>query len=86
MTRNLRRHFVICVSNEGYPASLEARKIYEQLPDPRSEAKGFIRIAADEDDDEALFPARFFLPIELTREIEEAVRSFAEPEAAHRRP
>jgi len=85
MTRNQRRQFVICVSNEGYPVSLEPRKIYEQLPDPRSEEKGLIRIAADEDDDEALFPAKFFLPIALTQEIEAAVGYLAEPEAAHRR-
>ena len=25
-------NFVVCISNEGYPASLESRKIYESFP------------------------------------------------------
>jgi len=74
-----RRKFVVCIRNEGYPASLELRKIYEQLPDPRGEELGFIRVADEEDD--ALYPAKNFISIRLPREIEDAVVSAAEMEA-----
>lgn len=30
--------YVICLNNEGYAASLEVRKLYERLPDPKAEA------------------------------------------------
>jgi hypothetical protein len=75
MRRSPRKKFVVCVRNERYPVLLELRKIYEQLPDHRSEAKGMIRIAADEDEDEALFPAECFMPIELSKDIEVAMES-----------
>lgn len=81
--KNAKRRFVVCVGNEGYLASLQLRKIYEQLPDTRGEEKGFIRLAEDEDGDSALFPANYFLPIELPHEIEGAIEARAEMEAAH---
>ena len=73
---------MVCIENEGYPASLELRKIYEQLPDPRGEQHGLVRIADEED--EALYPASYFLPIELTPELEKAVEARAELETARR--
>lgn len=81
--KSARRKFVVCVWNQGYLASLQLRKIYEQLPDPRGEEKGFIRIAEDEDGDSALFPAKYFLPIDLPREIEGAIEARAVMESAH---
>jgi hypothetical protein len=30
---NQGKQFVVCINNEGYPASLEVRKIYEVVPD-----------------------------------------------------
>jgi hypothetical protein len=33
------QRLVVCVDNEGYPASLEKRKIYVALPDPSAEKK-----------------------------------------------
>ena len=74
MKRNRRRQFVVCIGNEGYEGLLLLRKIYERLPDPRGEAHRFIRIAEDEDGDSALFPARHFLPIDVSREIEKPLR------------
>jgi hypothetical protein len=32
--------FLICIRNDGYPASLETRKVYQELPDPDAEAQG----------------------------------------------
>jgi len=67
------QHYVLCVSNEKYPASLEARKIYQCVPDPQAEAHGQIRVI-DESGEDYLYPQEFFLPIEIP---EEATRAFA---------
>ena len=50
------RRFVLCVKNEGYPASLEVRKVYQALPDPGSATKGFLRVI-DESGEDYLFPS-----------------------------
>ena len=47
--------YVICLSNEGYAASLEVRKLYELLPDPKAEAMHCIRIV-DEDGEDYVYP------------------------------
>jgi hypothetical protein len=65
------RKYAVCIRNEGYEESLELRKIYETLEDPAGEAKGFIRVI-DEDED-YLYPASRFLPIQLPTEIEAAI-------------
>ena len=67
------QHYVLCVSNEKYPASLEARKIYQCVPDPQAEAHRQIRVI-DESGEDYLYPREFFLPIEIP---EEATRAFA---------
>ncbi len=62
--------FVICISNEGNPASLIVGKVYRRLPDPEAEAHEMIRIV-DEDlsePDGYLYPASLFVPVELPEE------------------
>jgi hypothetical protein len=59
-----RRRFVLCVRNGTYKASLEPRKIYRVVDDPRAEARSLIRVI-DESGEDYLFPARLFVPIEL---------------------
>ena len=63
--------YVVCVKNEDYPASLEVGKIYRTLPDVAVK-HSLIRIL-DESGEDYLYPDAFFLPIELTAEIEEAL-------------
>jgi len=65
------RQFVICVLNEDCE-DLEVRKIYEVLPDRLAAEDGYIRII-DESDEDYLYPAEFFLPIELSQSVEEAL-------------
>lgn len=60
-----RSRFVICVKNDGYPASLERRKIYRVLPDARAGLHGLIRVV-DESSEDYLYPASFFIPIQLS--------------------
>ena len=59
--------FVICIKNEGYLASLEPRKIYRVLTDATAESRGMLRIV-DESGDDYLFPADFFVPVEVPAE------------------
>ncbi len=67
------QHYVLCISNEKYPVSLEARKIYQCIPDTQAEAHGQIRVI-DESGEDYLYPVDLFLPIEIP---EEATRAFA---------
>jgi hypothetical protein len=38
---NTEKKYAVCVRNEGHEESLELRKIYEILPDPQGDARGF---------------------------------------------
>ena len=66
------RQFVVCVNNEGYPASLERRKIYVSLRDPTAEERGLVRVV-DESGEDYLYPAAFFRPIALPRSVTKAI-------------
>ena len=58
--------FVLCLSNEGYEASLIRGKICRVLPDPEAEKHALLRIV-DEDFSEPdgyLYPAVMFAPVE----------------------
>ena len=72
MQSRKKMRFVVCVKNEGYQASLEPRKIYGTLPDPKAAKQGFIRVA-DESGEDYLYPEEYFVPIELSRNIERAL-------------
>lgn len=56
--------FLLCVGNEGYPASLEVRKVYRVLPDPVAASRGFVRII-DESGEDYLYPSIFFVAVSL---------------------
>ncbi|MGH9406760.1 MAG: hypothetical protein ACRD3D_13110 [Terriglobia bacterium] len=75
-----KKKFVVCIWNADYPASLDLFKIYEQLPDATAERHGLIRIADEEDN--ALYPARHFVPIELPHAVEEAFDTASELQSA----
>ena len=64
--------FVICIGNEGYPASLEKRKVYQEIPDPDAAKQNLIRVI-DESGEDYLFPRDLFLPIELSAEARDAI-------------
>ena len=67
--RHARPAFVVCINNEGYPASLELRKIYRVIPDARAAERRLIRVI-DESGEDYLYPVDYFVPIELPRTIE----------------
>ena len=72
MARSQARQLVVCVSNEGYPASLERRKIYEALRDADAEKHGLIPIV-DESGEDYLYPASMFIAAELSASARRAV-------------
>ena len=66
------RHFAVCIQNDEQQESLELRKIYEILEDPDAERHKMLRVI-DEEGEDYLYPQNWFLPIELSQEIEQAV-------------
>jgi hypothetical protein len=64
--------FAICIQNTEYPAALEVRKIYQVLPDDDAAQLQYLRVI-DESGEDYLYPADYFLPIELPRPVQEAI-------------
>jgi hypothetical protein len=60
----MKHKFLLCVSNEGYKASLEVRKLYENIPDKDAERHNQVRII-DESGEDYLYPSNFFAPVRL---------------------
>ncbi|MBP0029937.1 hypothetical protein PN466_19715 [Roseofilum reptotaenium CS-1145] len=64
--------FVVCINNQGYPASLELRKIYQTLPDRHANLQDMIRVI-DESGEDYLYPQGYFMPIELSEPLATAL-------------
>jgi hypothetical protein len=62
--------FAICINNADYPASLELHKIYRIIPDLDASEEGDIRII-DESGEDYLYPAEYFISLELPKEVEQ---------------
>jgi hypothetical protein len=60
----MKKHFMICVDNRGYEASLEVRKIYEVINDKAAEKHRQLRVI-DESGEDYLFPDDYFAPVRL---------------------
>jgi hypothetical protein len=65
--------FVMCISNENYPASLELWKVYRVMPDAKGDAHGLIRVV-DESGEDYLYPAAHFVPIRVPIVAQKAMR------------
>jgi hypothetical protein len=65
-------HFVVCIQNRNYPASLELRKLYEVIADENASRKDLLRVI-DESGEDYLYPKDYFLEIELPQEAGRAV-------------
>lgn len=61
--------FAVCVRNEGYEASLEKNKIYVLTADADAEKDGDVRIV-DESGEDYLFPADWFVAIDVPQAVE----------------
>ena len=66
-----KRQLAICIQNKG-AEDLEVRKVYRVPPDARAAKDGLIRVI-DESGEDYLYPADYFVPVELPREAERAL-------------
>ena len=64
--------FAVCVSNADYPASLELHKIYRVLSDEDAAIDGDIRVV-DESGEDYLYPAEYFVFVELPKSVEKSL-------------
>ena len=55
---------VVCVTNTGYEASLERRKIYSLLADSEAKKHKLVRVI-DESGEDYLYPDSFFVAVTL---------------------
>ncbi len=60
--------FVLCVRNEGYPVSLERRKLYPVLQDASAAKCHLVRII-DESGEDYLYPANYFIALRLPASV-----------------
>lgn len=73
--------FVLCIENRG-AEDLDVRKVYRVLPDRAATATGYVRVI-DESGEDYLYPASFFVPVEVPSK---AKRAWAQaPRPAKRR-
>jgi hypothetical protein len=71
--KNSAAMFAICMNNSEYPVSLEVHKIYRVLPDEDAALDGDLRVI-DESGEDYLYPAEYFLVLDLPGETEHALQ------------
>jgi len=76
MPRSASKQFVVCINNDGFPTSLEKRKIYVLLRDALAEKRGLVRVI-DESGSDYLYPKTLFRSIALPQSVKKAVLSAA---------
>ena len=64
--------FVLCVRNEGYPASLEPRKLYAMVRDASATRHSLMRVI-DESGEDYLYPADYFITLRLPADVKLAL-------------
>lgn len=68
--------FVVCIRNDGYSVSLEPRKLYRMLPDPVAAKHRQLRVV-DESGEDYLYPAEYFVAVDLPGAVKEALKNAA---------
>ena len=66
--------YLLCINNDGYPASLEVRKIYRMVPDTSAASRKFVRVL-DESGEDYLYPEEMFVSIDVPSAAKEAFAS-----------
>jgi hypothetical protein len=67
---------VLCIRNDGYPASLLVRRLYVHVPDRAAAARGLVRVI-DESGEDYLYPTALFVPMALPRPVSRAIQNAA---------
>jgi hypothetical protein len=66
------KKYFLCLSNDGYEASLEVGKVYSAKSDAVSAELGLLRVV-DESGEDYLYPRSWFCPIALPLEAQKAL-------------
>jgi hypothetical protein len=69
--RSQAMRFAVCVSTDD-PDLLTPRMIYQVLPDDSAARSEYVRVIDNEGED-YLYPARYFVFVELPRAVERAI-------------
>ena len=70
--KRTKKSFVVCIKNEGYPASLEIRKLYQAIPDETAAKVRQVRVI-DESGEDYLYPENYFAAVRLPQAAERAL-------------
>ncbi len=68
--RKIETKFAVCITNTE--PDLEPRKVYQILPDEDAEKVNHLRVI-DESGEDYLYPASFFIMVEIPKEAEQAI-------------
>lgn len=63
--------FALCIKSRDCD-DLEKRKIYQTLPDEEAAQEGYLRVV-DESQEDYLYPASYFILVELPRKAKDAL-------------
>ena len=76
--------FALCVENGGME-DLEARKVYQTLPDREASREGYVRVI-DESGEDYIYPSDLFVPVKLPAAVVRRLRrrTVAKPTTARR--
>jgi hypothetical protein len=74
MSKTVAASYVLCINDGGYPESLEVRKVYAVLADERAATNNYLRII-DETGEDYLYPAKYFVPIQVPPEADKILHS-----------
>ncbi|MCA9919955.1 MAG: hypothetical protein KC445_18490 [Anaerolineales bacterium] len=64
--------FAICVENEAHEDDLKLRMVYRVLPDETAARSSYVRIV-DETGEDYLYPAAYFVMIDVPQDAEPAL-------------
>ena len=67
------RQFALCVENKDTD-DLEKRKVYVVVPDEEAAKEGYLRVV-DESGQDYLYPASYFILMDLPAEAQKALRA-----------
>ncbi|HEX7998906.1 MAG TPA: hypothetical protein VF528_11000 [Pyrinomonadaceae bacterium] len=74
MSKPAAASYVLCINDGGYPESLEVRKVYAVLTDDRAAVNNYVRVI-DETGEDYLYPAKYFVPIQVPAEAAKILHS-----------
>jgi hypothetical protein len=70
--KNDKPKYALCVENRDCE-DLEKRKIYQVVSDEEAQKEGYLRVL-DESGEDYLYPASYFVLLQLPTEVQEALR------------